>query len=134
MGSRVVVDASAMVDLLVGSPAAGPVAERLRGHELHAPAHFDAEVCSALGRLHRAGLISARQAQVRIARLAAAPIERHLLPGLVSGAWQLRHGIRLVDALYVTLAEQLNAPLITTDRRLVAASEVAELPGSEGSS
>jgi predicted nucleic acid-binding protein len=47
MPDRVIVDASAMVDLLVGSPVSVAVHERLRARELHAPAHFDAEVLSA---------------------------------------------------------------------------------------
>ncbi len=127
MPRRVVIDASAMVDLLVGSPLAEAVAERLRGQQLHAPAHFDAEVLSALGRLHRAGHIDDQQVEVRIDRLAVAPIERHDLAKLVSGAWQRRHNLRLVDALYVELAAQLDVRIVTTDGGLAAACAVAEL-------
>lgn len=122
-------DASAMVDLLVGSTLGSVTQERVRGHALHVPAHFDAEVLSALGRLHRSGVLSARQAGARIERLATAPHQRHLLDGLVVGAWKMRHSLRLVDALYVELAEQLECPLLTTDRRLAAASPSAELIG-----
>ncbi|MGH3951774.1 MAG: type II toxin-antitoxin system VapC family toxin [Acidimicrobiia bacterium] len=127
MAERLVVDASAMVDLLVSSPLAGAVRERLGGHDLHAPAHFDAEVLSALGRLHRAGHLSARQATVRVDRLGMAPVDRHLLSGLVAGAWRLRHRVRLVDALYVELADQLGASIITTDGGMAAATPAAEL-------
>jgi predicted nucleic acid-binding protein len=122
-----IVDASAMVDLLVGSPLAVAVQNRLRGHELHVPAHFDAEVISALGRLQRAGELSVRQVTTRLRRVAAAPLQRHLLGALLSGAWKLRHNLRVVDALYVELANRLDAPVITTDGRLAAASPVAEL-------
>src|SRR5450759_471081 len=55
-----VVDASALVDFLLGTDrgrAVGPVLGRFAA--LHAPAHIDAEVLSALGRLHRAGTITA---------------------------------------------------------------------------
>jgi predicted nucleic acid-binding protein len=48
MADRLVLDASAMVDLLVGSPQGVAIGARLRGHDLHVPAHFDAEVSSAL--------------------------------------------------------------------------------------
>ncbi|MEE8485634.1 MAG: hypothetical protein V3S38_03655 [Acidimicrobiia bacterium] len=76
-----------MVDLLVASPSATALRIRLRGHELHAPAHFDVEVLSALGRLHRGGHLTARQATTRIQRMATAPIQRHLLPPLLTDAW-----------------------------------------------
>jgi predicted nucleic acid-binding protein len=127
MADPLIVDASAMVDLLVGSPQSGLIQQRLRGYELHVPAHFDAEVFSALGRLQRAGGLTARQVAPRISRLAAAPFERHLLPPLLDGAWKRRHNLRLVDALYVELAVHLEAPIITTDAGLASASPRAEL-------
>jgi len=37
-------------------------------------------------------------------------------------------GALVVDAFYVELAEQLDAPIITTDKRLAAAVPQAELP------
>jgi predicted nucleic acid-binding protein len=127
MPERVIVDASAMVDLLTGSPVAGTVRDRLRMHELHAPAHFDAEVLSALGRLQRAGQLSPSQVKARIDRLAVAPIDRHALPPLLVGAWGLRQNLRLVDALYVELARQLEFPIATTDTGMADASPLAEL-------
>ena len=127
MAESAIVDASAMVDLLVGSPIASAVQNRLRGHELHVPAHFDAEVLSALGRLHRAGELTVRQVTSRLQRVAAAPLQRHLLAPVLAGAWKLRDNLMLVDALYVELANQLDAPVVTTDARLAAASSVAEL-------
>jgi predicted nucleic acid-binding protein len=45
----VVLDASAMVDLLTGEGTADPIRLRLRGTAIHVPAHFDAEVLSAVG-------------------------------------------------------------------------------------
>lgn len=50
------------------------------------------------------------------------------MAALLSGAWRRRHDLRLVDALYVELSDQLgDVPLITTDRRLAAAVPTAEL-------
>ena len=132
MAEPVVVDASAMVDLLVGSTLAASIEDRLRGHELHVPAHFDAEVLSALGRLQRAGEMTVRQVTTRLQRVAAAPIQRHLLAPLLVSAWKLRHNLRLVDALYVELADRLDAPIVTTDSGLAAASPSADLlPGND---
>jgi predicted nucleic acid-binding protein len=127
MPEALVVDASAIVDFLVGSPLGTKVAERLSGSELHAPAHFDAEVLSAVGRLHRAGDLAASPASDRIDLMAEAPIERHLLGTLLRGAWLLRHNLSLMDALYVELAAQLGASLVTTDAGLVRATDAAEL-------
>ena len=127
MADQVVVDASAMVDMLAGTPVSAAVLDRLRGHELHAPAHFDAEVLSALGRLQRAGLLTEGQVRTRLDRLTTAPVDRHPLPALVVGAWRFRHNLRLVDALYVELASHLGLPIVTTDTALAAASSLAEL-------
>ena len=56
--AEAVLDASALVDLLVDG-LGGAVRRRVAGHVLRAPAHVDAEVLSALGRLHRAGDLEA---------------------------------------------------------------------------
>jgi len=116
-----------MVDLLAGSPLSDAVRNRLRAHELHAPAYFDAEVLSALGRLHRAGHLSPSQVEERVDRLAMAPVDRHALPPLLAGAWGLRQNLRLVDALYVELARQLEVSIATTDTGMAGASPFAEL-------
>jgi len=120
-----VVDASALVDFLLGTDHGRSVGMVLsRFAVLHAPAHIDAEVLSALGRLHRAGTITARQATSRLEELAAAPIQRHALMSLLAGAWRRRARLRLVDALYVELSETLGATLLTTDTRLAAAAGI----------
>jgi predicted nucleic acid-binding protein len=116
--AEVVVDASAMVDLLLGNKVGGAVRRRLSGHALHAPAHLDAEVLSALGRLHRGGYLQAEDVESSLGDLAAAPIQRHDVSDLLIGAWSRRHQLRLVDALYVQLAVVRDLPLVTTDRRL----------------
>lgn len=117
----VVIDASVLVDLLAGTGFASAVAARLRGTALHAPAHLDAEVLSALGRLERAGQLSAADVEAALAHLASLPLTRHLLGDLVAGAWQRRGNTRLVDALYVQLAVRMGVSLLTTDSRLARA-------------
>ena len=127
-GNKLVLDASAMVDLLIGAPPALAIRLRLQGGQLHAPAHFDAEVLSALGRLSRADLIPATVVPALLSRVENARIQRHPVGPLLTGAWDRRGDLRLVDALYVELAERLDAPVISTDGRLVAAATRAENP------
>lgn len=122
----VVVDASVLVDLLAGTDYAAAAADRLRGTALHAPAHLEAEVLSALDRLHRAGELSTADVDSALARLASLPMTRHLLGDLLVGAWEHRASIRLVDALYVHLATRMDAPLLTTDQRLARVCPIAE--------
>jgi predicted nucleic acid-binding protein len=122
----VVVDASAIVDVLVGSSYAAAVHDRLRDTVWHAPAHVDAEVLSALGRLARAERVIEADVRARLDLLASLPVQRQLLPSLLPGAWGRCADLRLVDALYVELAHQLEAPLITTDQRLARATPLAD--------
>lgn len=112
-----VVDAATVVDLLCDFPAAEPY----RGHiaaatAIAAPAHLDAEVLSALGRLQRAGQLT-RPAE-RVEALAMFGAGRWPLRPLLAAAWSLADRIAVRDALYVTLAASLDATLITTDGRL----------------
>ena len=116
--AEVVADASALVDLLLGNDLGNAVQRRIFGHALHAPAHVDAEVLCALGRLQRARTIGADSVETMLRHLADAPIQRHPVTSLLLGAWGRRHQLRLADALYVELAISLGLPLVTTDGRL----------------
>jgi predicted nucleic acid-binding protein len=122
----VVVDASAVVDLLVGTKVAIFVRYRLERAVWAAPAHIDADVFSAFGRLSRAGVVTAADIDRRLALLRSMPLTRHLLPGLLTGAWNRRAGIGMAGALYVELATQLQVPLVTTDRRLANTTPLVE--------
>lgn len=120
------VDASAMVDYLVDTPLAAGVAARIEDAEIHVPAHFDAEVLSALGRLHRGGDLSELEVEERVALTAQSPFRRHLLAPLLEGAWEMHHNARLVDALYIQLANLLDATILTTDSGMAAIAAKAE--------
>ena len=121
-----VVDASVIVDLLARTSRARAVGARLRGSAWRAPAHVDAEVLSALGRLERAGRLDDVEAADGLLALSELPIERHAVSPLLLGAWTLRNELRLVDGLYVELARQLGMRLVTTDQRLARAAPIAE--------
>ena len=115
--SKAVVDAAIVVDLICGFPAAEPYRGSLASAEaVAAPAHLDAEVFSALGRLKRAGLLT--RAAERVEALAAFGATRWPLGPLLSPAWALVDRIATRDALYVALAVSLDATLITSDGRL----------------
>lgn len=116
-----VVDASALVEALLGGPAGRRARAELRGTRLAAPAHLDAEVLAALARRHRAGDLSAGQVGEALQKLVSAPIRRYPLAPLVAEAWVLRDNMPMRDALYVVLARQLAAALVTMDGRLARA-------------
>ncbi len=49
-------------------------------------------------------------------------ITRYSHQPLLGRVWTLRHNLTAYDAVYVALAEMLDAPLLTRDRRLANAS------------
>lgn len=129
IGEAVVVDASALVDLLQREHVGDAVRRSLRGRALHAPAHVDAEILSAFGRKWSAGDLNDVQVADRLNQASRTPLARHPLQPLLVGAWARRENVRLVDALYVELADRLDVPLVTTDRRLARATSRAQVPG-----
>jgi predicted nucleic acid-binding protein len=113
----VVVDAAAVVDMICDLPPAYGVRPHLAGADaVVAPAHLDAEVLSALGRLKRAGQLT--HEDERVEALGAFGARRWPLQPLLSFAWALTERIAVRDALYVALAASLGATLVTTDGRL----------------
>lgn len=120
-----VVDASVLVDLALLRTGWPRIAMHLKGRALHAPAHVDVEVMSALARLGRAGAITSTEARTALERFRSGPIQRHLLPDLLAGAWSRVDHLRVTDALYVELAEVLGLRVLTTDARLARATSLA---------
>ena len=117
-----VVDASVLVEFLAGGEQR-EAAEAAIGRErwVWAPALVDAEVGSALRRQARAKEISARKAHAALEELLDMRLQRIPLAALVDRAWQLRDNVTFYDALYVALAEEAGAPLLTLDARLAKA-------------
>jgi predicted nucleic acid-binding protein len=113
-----VVDASALVELLLNTDLGRRVSRELRGHALTAPAHADAEVLSAIGRLTRAREVSVPRAEAALLKLAQAPIRRYPVHPLLASSWRLRNAVSLRDAIYVALARSLDATIVTTDGAL----------------
>lgn len=117
--TTLVVDASAMVDLLLRNRNGEVLRPHLDGAELHTVAHLDAEVFSALARLHRGGTLSVDAVDVRLRAMSRLNMLRLPITGaLLQEAWTLRNNITARDALYVALARRLRGRLLTTDARL----------------
>lgn len=122
-----IVDASAVGELLLGRPAGEAVAREIRRAEfdLHAPHLIDVEVLSALRRLVAAGDSTPARAGEAVADFLDLPIERHRHDVLAPRVWELREDFTAYDAVYVALAEAITdrgAPLLTADGRLARAA------------
>jgi len=117
-----VVDASCLYEALTGSPGAEAIRERLAADTDQAAPHVvDVEVFGVIRRDHLRGNLDPTAAAQAVEDLEAWPGERFPHRRLLARAWELRDTVRGWDAMYVALAEALDAILITTDRRLAGA-------------
>ena len=117
-----VVDASCLCEVLIGAPAAEAIRARLASDSEHAAPHVvDVEVFGVIRREHLLGHLDRTEATQAVDDLAAWPGERFGHRPLLARAWELRTTVRGWDAMYVALAEALDATLVTTDRRLASA-------------
>ena len=119
----IVVDASALLEFLLQTPRGIRVETRLfrDEDELHSPHLIDVEVVQGLRRLVRAGEVSADRAAGAIEDLVDLDLHRHAHLDLVARAWKLRQNVTAYDAVYVALAEALDATVVTCDRPLANA-------------
>ena len=118
MTGRLVCDASAVVTALLDSGATGTwMATRLAGAQLFAPALMPFE-CSIIRRHELAEIISADQAAQAHFDLLELPVELWPYELLAARIWQLRPDLTSYDAAYVALAETIDSPLVTVDRRI----------------
>jgi predicted nucleic acid-binding protein len=119
----IVVDASALLEALLRTPAAIDVEKFLfdSSQTLHAPHLLDVEVAQVIRRYATNGEIDADRGRAALADLADFPLRRYPHDFLLPRVWELRNNLTAYDAVYVALAEALDAPLLTRDRRLAAA-------------
>ena len=120
----IVVDASALIEALLLTPAAKAVEDRLFAPEqtLHAPHLIDLEVAQVIRRYAANGDIDSERGRMALADLQDLPLQRYPHDFLLPRIWDLRRNLTAYDAAYVALAEALDAPLLTRDRRLAAAA------------
>jgi predicted nucleic acid-binding protein len=119
----IVLDASAVIELLVDRGPGTRLAARIaaEGGSLHVPHLLPIEVTSTLRRMVAHEGFAPQRAALALGRVVALPATRHEHEPLLSRVWELRDNLSAYDAVYIALAESLDAPLITTDRRLARA-------------
>ena len=120
-----VVDASALVELVLNTRAGALVAAHLAdpSEALHVPHLADLEVAQTLRRYLRDGEIDAATAAAALDDFRALDLQRHAHEPLLERVWELRQNLTAYDAVYVALAEVIGTVILTTDARL------ARVPG-----
>jgi len=120
--SQLVVDSSALVSALIDAGSEGIWTRgHLVAHSLDAPDTVLAEACNVLRRLELSGILAGPTAAAAFEDLKALPINVWPFHMLADRAWELRSSVTSYDAAFVALAEKLNVPLLTLDRRLASA-------------
>ena len=116
----IVLDASALVELILGTPAGQLVGERIADPAigLHVPHLVDIEVVQALRRYTRDGDIDADAAVAALDDFRALDLHRHAHEPFLERVWQLRQNLTAYDAIYVALAEVIDGVLLTCDGKL----------------
>jgi predicted nucleic acid-binding protein len=138
VSAPVVLDASAAVELLVLSAVGRRLAHRLADPdvEIHAPHLMAVEVTQVLRREVAAGRMTSARGRAAVDDLVDLGVQRHDHEVLLPRVWQLRDNVTAYDAVYLALAEALDAPLLTLDARLGRAAghqaAVEVLGASEG--
>ena len=119
----IVLDASAVVELVTGTERGASIARRIADPAvgLHAPHLIDVEVTQALRRYERGSDLEEGEAAAALGAFLELDLERHDHGPLLARVWQLRANLTAYDAVYVALAEALDAPMVTCDARLARA-------------
>ena len=119
----IVVDASVLATALGDDGAEGERARvRLTAEQLVAPELIDLEVASVWRGALRGRHMTDDRAHQALADLSALPLARAPHAPLIRRIWELRDNISVYDAAYVALAEALDVPVLTADRKLTQAT------------
>jgi predicted nucleic acid-binding protein len=120
----IVLDASAAIEWLLQSPAGVRIDKRIfsPSQSLLAPHLLDIEVAQVLRRHVRDKAMSEQRGQEALEDLSDLPLNRYPHDFLLPRVWELRATLTAYDAVYVALAEVLDATLLTCDGRIASAS------------
>lgn len=114
-----VVDASAVVASLADEGPEGEWARAaMNSHTLVAPGHVHVEVSNVLRRTVLSGRVGRDVASLAHEDLVRLSIKKFDFEPLAARVWALHPNVTAYDAAYVALAEELDVPLLTLDRRL----------------
>ena len=116
----IVLDASALVELLLDTPTGRVIASRIANPVLglHMPHLADIEVVQALRRYVTDRELDSSAVAAALEDLHALDLQRHANEPLLDRVWELRHNLSAYDAVYVALAEVLETVVLTCDGRL----------------
>lgn len=118
-----VVDATCMFEVVADTDRAESIRQRLAADDDQAAPHVvDVEVFAVIRRQLMLGRLDETSARQAVDDLRDWPGERWSHRPLLDRAWELRDNVRGWDAMYVALAEALDATLITLDGRLAAST------------
>lgn len=120
----IVLDASAAIEWLIKSPAGTKVDRRLFSFPpvtLHVPHLLDVEAAQVLRRYVREKTMTASRGEEALQDLQDLPLNRYPHDILMPRVWELRAALTAYDAVYIALAELLDAPLVTCDRKIALA-------------
>jgi predicted nucleic acid-binding protein len=117
-----VVDASALYEVLTNGPLAAQVRTRLSADpDQAAPQLIDAEVVGLLRRDSLLRNVDETTGALALRDLMDWPGERLTHRPFLDRVWELRDNVRTWDAFYVAVAEALDCSLLTLDARLARA-------------
>jgi predicted nucleic acid-binding protein len=118
-----VVDASLLVDVLVGLPAGRPWRRWVASSDaLAAPDCAAVELGRYLRRHTLSGELDAADAERSFDTFIALGVQVYPTAPLLADAFAIRENFTFDDALYIALARRLDEPLATTDGRLARAA------------
>lgn len=119
-------DASALIELVLGTTAGLAIADELDDAEesVHVPHLADVEVPNVLRRLVMDGVVSEALAREALSDFQDLDLSRHAHEPLLDRVWALRKNVSAYDAAYLALAEVLGATLLTCDRRLARTPKI----------
>jgi predicted nucleic acid-binding protein len=117
----IVIDASALADLLLRTERAGWIEAQLEA-PIATVQLCHLEVLSVVRRKEHRRELTARRAREVMDDLVAIPLSVYDVRPLLPRVFDLRHSLSAYDAAYVALAEGLGVPLVTSDARLGRAS------------